>query len=148
MEAVQRKDEQADHIRAVKVQTSNRDRIKQSVKQPELTSHKSILNQLLIRMKTKTGITEFVIFDHQGFFKEKSPEKCSIENFDPSPFNHLIDQFDQLLSFGACNFLSFNTDSRYRYLLFNYGEHRVLLKVTSEIKPQLLVREIQSHINH
>lgn len=161
MEAFQRKDEQADqekpvpsgvpagnNTRAVKAQMSNQSGIKQTVKKQDLTPYKSIRNQLLIKMKTKTGIVEFVIFDHQGFFKEKNPGKCSIESFDPSLFTHLIDQFDQFLSFGSCNFLSFNTDSRYRYLLFNYREHRVLLKVTSEIKPQLLVREIKSHVNH
>lgn len=129
------------------IQNCNMSKIDPTVDEGKLTQDEISRERLLKILQEHNEIMEYVIFDRQGFPKEKNPGKCSIAAFDPNIFTHLIKQLDSQLNLGSCNFLSFSTSSRYRCLLFHCRQQRVLLKLQPGSQPQMVVKEIKSHVN-
>lgn len=119
----------------------------QTVKPQGPAPDEIIRKRLLEIIQKNTNITEYVIFDQQGFPKDTNSGKCSIAIFDPTVFMHMADQFDNLISFGSCNLFSFNTSKHYQCLLFTCRGHRILLKLQPGIQPQLLVKVINNYVN-
>jgi hypothetical protein len=122
-------------------------KIEPAADERNLTQDEITRQRLQKILKENIQITEYVIFDPQGFPKEKNPGKCSITAFDPNIFTHLLEQLDRQLNFGSCNFLSFSTSSRYRCLLFHCRQQRILLKLQPGSQPQIVVKEIKSRVN-
>jgi DNA-binding response OmpR family regulator len=102
------------------------------------------LQQALKRLPT---VQEFAIFDQKSFLEEKNPGKCSIAEFDPALFTHLVEQIDAQVSLGSFSSLSFRTASRYHYLLFKCQQHRVLTKLKPGSQPHEVMREIKTFVN-
>lgn len=93
-------------------------------------------------------VQEYAIFDHKSFLEAKNSGSCSIAEFDPAIFSHLVEQIDGQISLGSfCN-LSFRTASRYHYLLFRCQEHRVLAKLKPGAQPQQVMKDIRSYVNY
>lgn len=92
-------------------------------------------------------VQEYAIFDPNGFLEAKNPGACSIAEFDPAIYTHLIEQIDGQLSLGSFSSLSFRTAGRYRYLLFRCQQHRVLTKLKPGSEPQRVMQEIRSYVN-
>ncbi len=102
------------------------------------------LSQILQKL---APVEEFTIFDQKNFLEEKNLGSCSIGEFDPAIYTHLIEQIDTQLSFGAFSYLALNTGSRFRYLLFRSRQHRVLAKLRPGTQPQQVIREIKGYVN-
>lgn len=130
LDAFQRKDEQMH--RAGKVQQDSFGKV-------------SPVQRLQKYLHESSEITEYIIFDQQRLAMAKNPGKCTLATFDPDIFTHLMKQFDSLLSFGSCNFLSFNTSNQSSYLFFHCVKHMVLLKLQSGSEPQPVVKKIKCH---
>lgn len=112
-----------------------------------LTQYEITRQRLLKNLQKNTKITEYVIFDQKGCLKEKNSGKCTISKFDPNIFTHLLAKFDSQLGLGPNNFLSFNTSSRYQYLLFHCRQQWVLIALLAGSQPQLVVKEIKRYVN-
>ncbi len=99
-------------------------------------------------MLTKLApVQEFAIFDQKSFLEEKNSGNCSIEEFDPAIYTHLIGMIDTQISFGSFSYLCVNTASRSRYLMFRSQQHRVLTKLKPGTQPQQVVGEIKRYVN-
>lgn len=98
-------------------------------------------------LKRLPSVQEYAIFDQNSFLEEKNSGTCSIAEFDPAIYTHLIEQIDGQLSLGSFSSLSFRTASRYRYLLFRCQQHRVLTKLKPGSQPQQVMKEIKSYVN-
>lgn len=129
------------------IQNCDLSKIDPTMDEGKLTQDEIRRERLLKILHEHNEIMEYVIFDRQGFLKEKNPGKCSIAAFDPNNFTHLIKQLDSQLNFGSCNFLSFSRISRYRCLFFHCQQQRILLKLQPGSQPQMVVKEIKSNVN-
>lgn len=102
------------------------------------------LQQVLKRIP---AVQEYAIFDQKNFLEEKNPGSCSIADFDPSIFTHLVEQIDDQLNLGSFSCLSFSTASRARYLLFRCQQHRVLTKLKPGSQPQQIIKNVKLYVN-
>lgn len=121
-----------------------------SVEQPSARpiSADELARKRLTEVLTKLApVQEFVIFDQKSFLEEKSRDACSIEEFDPAIYTHLIGQIDSQISFGSFSYLCLSTVSRHRYLLFRSQQHRVLAKLKPGTQPPQVVAEIKRYVN-
>lgn len=104
--------------------------------------------RLLQALKRMEAVQEYTIFDQHSFLEEKNNGPCSIAEFDPIIYTHLIEQIDEQLSFGSFSSLTFRTADRHRYLLFRCQQHHVLLKLRPGTEPQPVMKKIKSYVNH
>jgi len=122
-----------------------------SVRQEEpprpLTAEQLSCKRLTEVLTKLAAVQEFVIFDQHGFLEQKNPSNCTIEDFDPEIYSHLVELIDAQISFGSFSHLCLNTASRYRYLLLRSQEHRVLVKLKPGTQPQQVVSEIKRYLN-
>ncbi len=102
------------------------------------------LQQALKRLE---AVQEYAIFDQHSFLEEKNDGPCSIAEFDPAIYTHLVEQIDEQLSFGSFSCLTFRTADRHRYLLFRCQHHHVLLKLRPGTEPQPVMKEIKNYVN-
>lgn len=102
------------------------------------------LNEVLGKL---SAVLEFAIFDQKSFLEGRNSGRCSIEEFDPAIYTHLIALIDAQLSFGSFSFMTLNTAGRVRYLLLRSQQQRVLAKLKPGTQPQLIVREIKRYVN-
>ena len=107
-----------------------------------------LARQKLVEVLGKLApVQEFAIFDLKGFLEEKSTGGCSLEEFDPVIYTHLIEMVDSQLSFGNFNCLVLNTASRVRYILFRSQQHRMVVKLKPGVPTQQVIKEIKRYIN-
>jgi len=119
-----------------------------AVDQPRPISAEELARQRLVQVLTKLApVQEFAIFDLKGFLEEKNVGKCSLEEFDPAIYIHLIDMVENQVSFGPLNCLVLSTASRFRYLLFCSQQHRVVAKLKPGVPTQQVIKEIKRYIN-
>jgi DNA-binding response OmpR family regulator len=92
-------------------------------------------------------ILEYAIFDQKSFLADKNSGACTLEEFDPAIYTHLIDMVNGQLNFGSFNCLVLSTASRSRYLLFSSQEYRVVAKLKTGIQMNQVIKEIKGYIN-
>ncbi|HEY5674083.1 MAG TPA: response regulator, partial [Malonomonas sp.] len=103
-------------------------------------SAEQLTRKRLAEVLTKLApVQEFVIFDTHSFLEEKNAGVCTIDDFDPALYTHLVEQIDAQICFGSFSYLCLNTASRYRYLLLRSQQHRVLAKLKPGTQPQQVV---------
>jgi len=106
------------------------------------------VRQRLVEVLTKMApVQEYAIFDQMSFLEEKNDGTCSLEEFDPAIFMHLIEMVDSQLKFGAFNCLVLSTSSRCRYLLFNSRQRRVVAKLKPGVPAQQVIKEIRRYLH-
>lgn len=104
-------------------------------------------NRLVEVLNKLTPVQEYAIFDLKSFLTEKNAGVCSLEEFDPAIFTHLIDMVNGQLNFGAFNCLALSTSNRCRYLLFSSPQHRVVAKLKSGVQTQQVIKELKRFIH-
>ena len=92
-------------------------------------------------------VQEYAIFDLNSFLAEKNTGRCSLEEFDPAIYLHLIDMVNDQLSFGTFKCLVLSTANRSRYLLFCSQQHRVIIKLKPGAQTQQVIKELKRFIN-
>lgn len=119
----------------------------QSLKGRPVSAAEQARKRLRQVLKRLAAVQEYVIFDQNSFLEEKNSGPCSIAEFDPAIYAHLIEQIDGQLNLGSFSSLSFRTAGRYRYLLFRCQQHRVLTKLQPGTQPQQVMKQIKSYVN-
>lgn len=111
-------------------------------------SHTDVTHKRLTEILTKlVPVREYAIFDEKSFLKSKNSGNCSLEEIDPVVFEHLFDSLANDLDFGNYHFVTFNSASRNRYLLFHSQQYCVLAKLKPGTQSQQVVKEVGRYIN-
>ncbi|MDA3904076.1 MAG: response regulator [Desulfuromusa sp.] len=106
---------------------------------PESVAHKQ-LEAVLARL---VPVQEYAIFDEKGAPVSKNPGKCSLDGIDPAVFDYLLASLAVDLNFGVYSFVTFNSASRNRYLLFQNQQYCVLAKLKPGTQSQLVMKEVE-----
>lgn len=148
IEAFRRKDEQQQQARAATPSASPPvEEERGRSPRRELSADELARKRLLAVLGKLPAVQEYAIFDAKSFLEEKSAGHCTLTEFDPAIFTHLIEMIDDRLSFGSFSYLSFATAGRSRYLLFRSQQHRVLARLKPGIQPQLVINDIKRYVN-
>ncbi|MCK5912536.1 MAG: response regulator [Desulfuromusa sp.] len=92
-------------------------------------------------------VQEFAIFSGNSFPESTNSGKCSLEGIDPAIFEHLLSPLETALSLGGYKFVTFNSASRNRYLLFRSQPFRILAKLKAGTQSQQIIKEVERTIN-
>ena len=118
-------------------------RVEKTVESPvDLTRRR--LSEVLTKL---VPVQEYAIFDEKNFLESKNSGNCSLEGIDTAVFEHLFDSLAVDLGFGHYRFVTFNSASRNRYLLFHYQQYRVLTKLKPGTQSQQVIKEVERYIN-
>ncbi len=101
------------------------------------------LKQLVKILSRLISVLEYTIFDQKSVVLNKNSGKCSLSEIDPASFDYLLTSLAADLSLGPYRFVTFNSTSRYRYLLFYFQQYGVLLKLKPGTQPQPVIKEIE-----
>ncbi|MCK5913404.1 MAG: response regulator, partial [Desulfuromusa sp.] len=150
IEAFKRKDEAAELEDAGLVDINERlndssDRLTPSVAK---ASPADVTRKRLDEVLTKLSpVQEYAIFGDNGFPERTNSGKCSLEGIDPTVFKHLLDPLENDLNLGAYHFVTFNSSSRNRYLLFRSQPFCILAKLKAGTQSQQVIKEVERTIN-
>jgi len=119
-----------------------------SVSLHELLAGSGLQQGQLLRqaLQELAAVQEYAIYAPDSQLEEKS-SGCSIAEFDPRIYSHLLEQIDAQVSLGIFSSLSFRTASRSRYLLFSCEERRVLTRLKPGSEPEQVLKEINRYVN-
>ena len=92
-------------------------------------------------------IQEYAIFGENSFPESTNSGKCSLEGIDPAIFEHLLVPLENELNFGTYHFVTFNSASRNRYLLFHCQPFHILAKLKAGTQSQQVIKEVERYVN-
>ncbi|MFK5925051.1 MAG: response regulator [Desulfuromusa sp.] len=151
IEAFKRKDEAAEFEKTDSVDVDERvsgfldglSTLEKTVEVPKNVAHKPLV-QVLTRL---APVQEFAIFDDKNILVSRNTGKCSLDGIDAATFNYLLAPLTENLGFGFCRFVTFNSASRNRYLLFQNQKHTILSKLKPGTQSQQIINEVERSIN-
>ena len=111
------------------------------------TSEKVAQEQLAKILTRLAPVQEYTIFDESNVLVGKNSGNCSLLEIDSAEFDDLLAPLAKDLNLGACRFVTFNSSSRSRYLLFHSQQCRILAKLKPGTQSQQVIREIERHID-
>ena len=106
-------------------------------------AHKPLANVLA----TLAPVQEYAIFDKKRVLISSSPKNCSLGKMDLSTFDYLLAPLAENLNFGSCRFVTFNSSSRNRYLLFHRQAYAILAKLKPGTQSQQIIKDIERYLN-
>ena len=105
------------------------------------------LKQLAEVLLKLSPVEEYTIFDEKNIVLKKNPGKYTPLDVDVEGFDHLLASLGEDLGFGPYRYVTFNSASRNRYLLFHYKQYCVLSKLKPGIQSQQVLKEIERRVN-
>ncbi|MEA3545141.1 MAG: response regulator [Thermodesulfobacteriota bacterium] len=102
------------------------------------------LAEILTRLMT---VQEYAIFGKNNIRESTNSGQCSLDGIDPAVFDHLLDPLENDLKFGTYRFVTFNSSSRNRYLLFHSQSFCILAKLKAGTQSQQVIKDIEQYIN-
>ncbi len=103
------------------------------------------LNEALTKL---TPVQEYAIYDESSVLVSKSSGESSLGEIDPATFDYLLTPIAENLSFGDYRFVTFNSASRNRYLLFHSQQYCILAKLKPGTQSQQVIKEVERYLNH
>ena len=155
IEAFKRKDEAAELVKSGLVGMEERLKgVSDSMSSPASGVRKPVENpadvarkRLVEVLSSLAPVQEYAIFGENSVLESMNSGRCSLEGVDPAVFEYLLDSLEGDLNFGPYRFVTFNSVSRNRYLLFRSRSFRVLAKLKAGTQSQQIVKEVEQHIN-
>jgi len=141
IEAFKRKDEAAESEKGEKSESSGGDSLS------GMTQKSQVIASLLAVLNRLPAVVEYIVVGQGKTVIAKNSGACSLAAADPCDLDQLLQQLAQNLSFGTHRYVTFNTASRYRYLLFNHQNRCVLLKLKPGTRTSQIVGELEQFIN-
>jgi hypothetical protein len=94
-----------------------------------------------------SAVMEYVVVAQNKSIIATNSGTCVLATIDPCELDQLLQPLARDLNFGAQRYVTFNSASRYRYLLFRNQNHCVLLKLKPGTRTSQIVGELEQFIN-
>jgi hypothetical protein len=102
---------------------------------------------LLAVLNRVSAVVEYVVVEQSKNIIAKNSGTCSLAEVDPCELDQLLRPLAKDLNFGSQRYVTFNSTSRYRYLLFCHQGHCVLLKLKPGTRTSQIIGELEQFIN-
>ncbi|MDX2480884.1 MAG: response regulator [Desulfuromusa sp.] len=110
---------------------------------PVEISEDATQKQLAMVLTRLVPVQEYAIFDKKSVLVSKNSGNCSLAGIDSAVFDYLLAPIAEDLNFGAYSFVTFNSASRNRYLLFHRQQYCVITKLKPGTQSQLVIKEVE-----
>ncbi len=115
---------------------------KEKKEEPAQSNDYQFLVKLLVRL---AAVQEFTIYNLDNELVAKNPGLCSLDEINPIVFDNLLDPLAEDLKAGTHNFVTFNSVSRNKYLLFRSHQYRVMVKLMAGSQAQQIIQDVERH---